>query len=740
MGASGFRQRAPTDRAFSVLIEIIYTVGNCNSHLSSNKTASPPVAIALSNELDSSMSVTQTSPAAAKIGLFRSLFQGRTEVYPRRFESRKTGKSGYQPACGNEWVRGVCEKPRIKCGECPHQRWLPVTDDVIRWHLSGVDDRGQTFVMGVYPMRLDERCWFLAADFDGEDWATDARAFLETCGRLNIPAALERSRSGNGGHVWIFFADAVPAVLARKLGAHVLTEAMESRPEMGFRSYDRFFPNQDTLPKGGFGNLIALPLQKAAREQGNSLFIDAALEPYADQWAFLNGIGRLQFSQLTQLVREAEGRGRVINVRFAPPEDEADPQPWTLSPSRRSTQIPQGPMPAKLELILADQIYLPKQQLSPTLRNALLRLAAFQNPEFYKAQAMRLPTYDKPRIIACAEEHAEHLGLPRGCLEEALALLHALKIEVSLRDERFAGHSTDLKFIGKLRDDQQEAGDALLRHDTGVLSATTAFGKTVIAAWLIAQRGKNTMVLVHRSQLLEQWVERLSHFLGLPTKEIGRWGGGKKNLTGRIDVALMQSLVRKGVVNDLVADYGHVIVDECHHLSAQSFELIVRRAKAKFVTGLSATVTRKDGHHPIIFMQCGPIRHRVDALLQAAERPFAHEVLVRPTGFLPQGEPDSDQRKEFQRLCDAVAKNDTRNRIICEEILRAVKAGRNPIVLTERTEHLEKLVEGLRSEIAHVIVLQGGMGKKALRSALDQLNSIPADEGRVVVATGRFVG
>jgi hypothetical protein len=273
------------------------------------------------------MTVTQTSPAGAKIALFRSLFRGRAEVYPRRFESRKTGKSGYQPACGNEWVRGVCEKPRIKCGDCPHQRWLPVTDDVIRWHLSGADDRGQPFVMGVYPMLLDERCWFLAADFDGEDWVVDARAVLETCGRLDVPAALERSRSGNGGHVWMFFNEAVPAAMARKLGAHVLTETLESRPEMGFRSYDRFFPNQDTLPKGGFGNLIALPLQKVARDHGNSLFVDEALVSHSDQWAFLNGIGRLSLSRLETLVRAAEGRGRVINVRFALPEEEADTQP-----------------------------------------------------------------------------------------------------------------------------------------------------------------------------------------------------------------------------------------------------------------------------------------------------------------------------------------------------------------------------------------------------------------------------
>ncbi len=686
------------------------------------------------------MSVTQTSPVSAKIGLFRSLFRGRVEVYPRRFESRKTGKSGYSPACGNEWVRGVCEKPRIKCSDCPHQRWLPVTDEVIRWHLSGVDDRGQPFVMGIYPMLLDERCWFLVADFDGENWTADARAFMETCRRLKVPAALERSRSGDGGHVWIFFAEAAPAAMARKLGAHVLTETMERRPELGFRSYDRFFPNQDTLPKGGFGNLIALPLQKSARDRANSVFVDAESAPYPDQWEFLNSIDRLPVTQLEVLVRAAEGRGRVIRVRMALPEDEDEALPWMLSPSRRRDQLPQGAMPTSLELVLADQIYVPKRDLPPSLLNALVRLAAFQNPEFYKAQAMRLPTYDKPRIIACAEDLTEHIGLPRGCLEETLALLRVLQIEVALRDERFSGHAIDVRFSGTLRSDQQKAGEAMLGHDTGVLSATTAFGKTVIAAWLIAQRRTSVLVLVHRQQLLEQWVQRLSQFLGLQPKEIGRWGGGKKKLTGQIDVALMQSLVRKGEVNDLVADYGHLIVDECHHLSARSFELVARRAKAKFVTGLSATVARKDGHHPIIFMQCGPVRHRVDARLQAAERPFTHEVLVRPTGFMPGGEPDGNQRLEFQRLCDALVHADARNRMICEEIVQAVGAGRSPIVLTERTEHLQMLTDTLRPEVPHLIVLQGGMGTKALRTALDRLGAIPMDEGRVVIATGRFVG
>lgn len=507
------------------------------------------------------------------------------------------------------------------------------------------------------------------------------------------------------------------------------------------RSYDRFFPNQDTLPRGGFGNLIALPLQKAAREKGNSVFVNEKLEPFEDQWAFLAGIERMSKAQVEAIVREAEGRGRVIGVRMALPEDdEGATEPWKLSPSRRKDSLPTGEMPKSIELVLADSVYVPKAGLPPSLRNALIRLAAFQNPEFYKAQAMRLPVFQKPRIISCVEDHAVHIALPRGCLEEVLDLLKALKIKTKVRDERFGGKRLELAFNGTLRPEQQKAGTAMLAHDFGVLSATTAFGKTVLAAWLMAQRGVNTLILVHRQQLMEQWVERLSQFLGLKTAEIGRWGAGKKKLTGNVDVALLQSLVRKGVVSDAVADYGQVIVDECHHLSAHSFELVARRVKAKYVTGLSATVARKDGHHPIIFMQCGPVRHRVDARQQAAERPFTHEVLVRPTGFMPGGEPEEDKRMEFQRLCDAVMKSTSRNAQIIAEVLQAVKAGRSPVVLTERTEHLEVIAAGLRAQVSHVITLQGGMGRKALTAVLDQLKAIPVEESRVVVATGRFLG
>lgn len=356
--------------------------------------------------------VDRTSLPEAKIALFRSLFRVRDDVYARRFESRKTGKSGYAPACANEWVRGICEKPRVKCADCPHRRLLPLTDDVIRWHLSGYDPDGAPFVAGGYPLFADETCAFLAIDFDKAEWCKDVSAFLETCRRMHLPAALERSRSGRGGHIWLFFEEAIPAALARRLGSTLLTETMEHRPDVGLDSYDRLFPNQDFLPHGGFGNLIALPLQKVPRDQGNSVFLDDALEPWPDQWAFLSGLQRVGRAQVEGLVQEAERRGRVLGVRL-PPAEEDDIAPWTAPPSRRGRDAPiAGELPQALELVLGNQIYIAKEGLPPALRNRLLRLAAFQNPEFYKAQAMRLSTYGKPRVIACAEDHPHHIGLP----------------------------------------------------------------------------------------------------------------------------------------------------------------------------------------------------------------------------------------------------------------------------------------------------------------------------------------
>ena len=684
--------------------------------------------------------VTNNSPPAEKVALFRSLFRGREDIYPRRFENRKTGKSGYSPACANEWVRGVCEKPRIKCLDCPNQDFLPVTDEVIRWHLSGRDAQGKDFVLGVYPMLLDETCFFLAVDFDGADWKTDAGAFGQICRERKLPAVLERSRSGEGAHVWFFFAEAVPANIARKLGSHLLTETMEARPEVGFDSYDRLFPNQDTLPSGGFGNLIALPLQKQARGHGNSVFLDEKFLPYPDQWAFLSSVKPITRSQIEAHVREAESKGRILGVRAALLQDDDEDSPWALPPSRRPKEPPIiGPLPEKLDLVVADQIYVAKEDLVPRLRNRLIRLAAFQNPEFYRAQAMRLPVYGKPRIISCAEDLPKHLAFPRGCLEEITALLRALHIQPAIRDERFAGNPLSFSFCGSLRPEQQLATEAMLQHETGVLAATTAFGKTVIAAMLIANRGVNTLILVHRKQLLEQWIDRLSTFLNAPAKNIGQLGAGRKKLTGGLDIALIQSLVRKGTVNDSVGGYGQIIIDECHHIPAHSFELVARRAKAKFIVGLSATVARKDGHHPIIFMQCGPVRHRVDARQQAAARPFSHQVFVRPTGFRQLGLSQPDMRVEFHELYEELLHDQRRNQMICDDVLAALREGRSPLILTERVEHIESLAK-LLAPVTNLIVLHGGQSKKDLQAALARISETPGDVQRVILASGKLVG
>lgn len=679
------------------------------------------------------------SPPELKIARFRSLFRGREDVYARRFASRKTGKSGYQPACDHEWVRGLCDKPRVKCGVCPQRRFLPVTDQIIHQHLSGRDEAGHDLVMGLYPMLVDESCFLLVADFDKSSWQDDAAAFRETCCGLGLPVALERSRSGNGGHLWLFFQEALPVALARRLASYILTETMEQRPDLGLDSYDRLIPNQDTLPQGGLGNLIALPLQKQPRGQGNSVFLDSNLSPYPDQWAYLATIEKIGRSQAEEIVAKAEARGRIIGVRLAP-VGEDDDAPWLAPPSRRQREPVLNNLPESLELVLGDQVYLAKEQLSPGLRNRLLRLAAFQNPEFYKAQAMRLPTYGKPRIIACAEDFPQHLGLPRGCLDEVTDLLSGLKIRTVIRDERCLGTPLSLTFQGELRPGQLAAAHALAAHDLGVLSATTAFGKTVIAAWLIAQRGVSSLILVHRRQLLEQWVERLATFLDIPTGEIGQIGGGRKRATGKLDVAIIQSLVRKGVVADRVGDYGHLVVDECHHLSAHSFELVARRAKARFVTGLSATVVRKDGHHPLIFMQCGPVRYRVEPKKEALARPFTHTVLVRPTAFQALGRVEAEQRPQLPELYRELSGDEARNQMIRDDVVAVVREGRFPLVLTERTEHLTRLAELLADQVSQVVVLRGGLGKKKLRAALAQLAALPNDEGRVLLATGRFLG
>ena len=684
------------------------------------------------------------SSSQEKIEYFLSVFKGREDVYARRYHSTTTGKAGYTPVCKNEWVHGLCDKKKYRCAECPNREFRPLTANVVKAHLIGRDSLCRD-VAAIYPMLKDDKTWLLAADFDEENWKLDVTAFCKSCKEAGLVPAVERSRSGNGAHVWFFFSEPVPAADARRLGTGLLTKTMSRRHELSFSSYDRLFPSQDIAPKGGFGNLIALPFQGQAQKDGNSLFVDEYFAPYPDQWAFLSSLPKITPEQLEEVLRKLCHHSDMGELADA----EEKQAPWERK--RTQAKLTCRDFPLQVSLHISNLIYIEKKDFSQGALNTLKRLAAFSNPEFRTKQAMRISVYGIPRVLDCGYEDEEYIGLPRGCMEALLELFDQYEVPATLEDHRSPGHSIDVEFNGKLRPEQEPAAQALLAADTGVLSATTAFGKTVIGAYLIGQRKVNTLVLVQSSALLEQWKSSLGQFLNirevlpeLPKKRgrkkkqhlIGQIGSGKNTRSGIVDIATMQSLLEGEdlTVKPFVAEYGMVIVDECHHVAAFTFETVLKAVEAKYVYGLSATPIRKDGHHPIIFMQCGPVRYLVDAKSQAEKRSFSHIVIPRLTRMRL---PDANR---IQDIYTGVMKNHNRNELLVSDTLTLVQEGRSPILLTERKEHAVLLASHLSGKVRNVFLLIGSEKQKDKREKLTALQNVPDDEDVVVVATGKYIG
>ncbi|WP_367950581.1 DEAD/DEAH box helicase family protein [uncultured Duncaniella sp.] len=612
-------------------------------------------------------------------------------------------------------------------------------------HLEGKDPNGKD-VIGAYAILPDNTCFFLCCDFDDKNcehgYQDDVRAYVSVCRDWNIPAYVERSRSGNGAHVWILFDEPIKAQSARRLGNTILTEAMEREGRMSFKSYDRFFPNQDFIPEGGFGNLVALPLQGHARKNGNSVFVDDNFIPYPDQWAYLQQMMKMPLAQVDStlsLHTNQEPLGALSKTSESAPWERPEPRPMKRSD-----------FPKTIVITRLNGLYIPMDGLSANVVNHLKRMAAFKNPEFYAKLGMRLPTFNIPRIISCSEIVDDYLWLPRGCEESVFDFFNENGVSLTIEDKNNPGQSIDATFIGKLRYEQAAAIEELSKYQCGTIYAATAFGKTVTGIAMIARKKVNTLILVHTKALLDQWRERLAQYLEVdfePEEQPKRRGRRKKfkkfgalsstenSLNGKIDIALLQSCISDNEVKPFVRDYGMVIVDECHHAPAVSFERVLKDVNAKWVYGLTATPIRKDGHQPIIFMQCGEIRYTADSKTQQEQQTFHRLLIPRFTTYR-----NISDDNGYTAIAQSLSEDDTRNQLILDDVRKVLGEGRSPIVLTGLTSHVDYLAEECRKICPNVIRLVGNDSAKAKRQEMERLKSIPNTEPLVVVATGKYVG
>ena len=660
-----------------------------------------------------------------KIDLFLSLFGARRSVYPKLWINLKKGSKGYSPACSNEWVHGVCEKPRVKCSDCPNQNFPPLDHSAIHSHLIG------RHTIGTYAIREDDGCIFLAADFDGDGWMQDIEAYRRAAEQMGISIGIERSRSGNGGHAWIFFAHPVPAVLARRLGTLIVARASSFHQGMKLSTYDRFFPNQDMCPKGGFGNLIALPLQQEPRKSGHTLFLDENFAPVSDQWAYLASLLKIDLAELQRLLETSCSH-------------EKDSQPTEsvslIFDEAALNVIPQavrrGDFKGTLKLVRNSQIAIPLADLPTSLGAALKRLGTIANPLFYEKQRLRFPTINIPRFIFCGEEHDDKLVLPRGTLHDIEKLVSKAGGKIEVIDRRPAPATADLSFIGALTATQSTAVDAILGHEEGVLVAPPGAGKTVMACAAIARRSTPTLILVHRKQLLDQWSDRLQNFLGLSKNEIHVLGKARYP-DAPVALGMFPTLARSEFPEALFAKYGHVIIDECHHVPAASFEAAMKCCTARYILGLTATPNRKDGLQKILFLQCGPIRHRID--LDHSEEQ-SRTVFVREFSLRLPAEKD---RLPIHQIWEHLIQSGERNRAIASDVSSALEEQRFCALLSDRKEHLNALESLLREKWPEESIYRiDGSTKQKLRTAiLGNLRS-KASEGRAfaLLATASLLG
>ncbi|MCM1141075.1 MAG: DEAD/DEAH box helicase family protein [Muribaculum sp.] len=682
----------------------------------------------------------------AKVALFRSLFQGRDDVFARRWYSPKTERSGYQPVCTREWNTAYCNKKKYKCAECPNREFQSLGYTDVYAHLEGKNPNGKD-VIGAYAILPDNTCFFLCCDFDDKScehgYKDDVRAYVAICNDWGIPAYIERSRSGNGAHVWILFSEPIKALSARRLGNAILTEAMEREGRMSFKSYDRFFPNQDFMPEGGFGNLVALPLQGQARKNGNSVFVDDNFEMFPDQWAYLQQMRKLSSAEVESLLAKycnQEPLGELVKSTESAPWERPLPKP-----------IDRKTLPAQITIVRSSGLYIPINTLPAKAVNHQKRMAAFKNPEFYRKLGMRLPTYNLPRIISCADFEGDYLVMPRGCEDAAIDFFTENGVKVNIKDKTNAGTPIDVKFIGEPRPEQAKAVESLSQHRCGTIYAATAFGKTVTGIAMIAKKKVNTLILVHTKALLDQWREKLGEFLETEFKpdeeskgrgrrkkfkQFGALSSTENSLNGKIDIALLQSCLSDNEVKPFVRDYGMVIVDECHHAPAVNFERVLKEVNARYVYGLTATPIRKDGHQPIIFMQCGEIRFTADSSSQQQLQSFSRVLIPRFT----QSRCLKADGKNYSQVIDELIDDESRNKLIINDVANALTEGRSPIILTARTSHVDLLTKECRKICSNVIRLVGNDSAKVKRETMAQLATVPEGDPLVVVATGKYVG